>query len=390
MVYMDYNATSPVRQCAIDAVKACMYGRFGNPSSTHLMGITARDSLDARREMLADIIGAKPEEIIFTSGGTESNNLAIFGYMMANSPGKGLAVSQIEHKSVLRAAQVWSVEDRVKHADGGGVWEIGVTEAGFVSVECFTKLVIDNETMLAAVMLANNETGAIQPITAIRELATAYGVDLHVDACQALGKIPVNVDELGAGMMSMSAHKIGGPAGIGALYVRDGIEIAPRMVGGHQERDLRAGTENVAGAIGFVTALQEARDQAREEWYRLLQLREQLQEGIARTIPETVRNHPDLVEDGLPHVLNYSFPGADNELLVTMLSENEVYVSTGSACDSGTLAPSYVLTAMGRDEEVAGSAIRFSFGWNTRESDIDVLLAVLPPIIEDARKAAAY
>jgi len=388
MIYLDYNATCPIRLEAIRSMR--MYYQAlerGNASSVHKAGIYARDDLEQARADLADIIGAEPEEIVFTSGGTESNNMAIFGYMRANSPGKAIALSDIEHKSVLMPAAAWGTEDRARHPEGGQIRKISLTPKGFISANGLRKIAPD--IMYAAVMHANNETGAIQKMQDIKKVCQEHGIDIHVDACQTLGKIEVNVQELGAATMSMSAHKIGGPIGVGALYTRNGIQLKPMILGGHQEADRRGGTENVAGIVGFISALLAAKNKHEEETETLWALHEQLQLGITR-ISDVVANYPARIENRLPNTLNYSFLGTDSEVVVTLLSERGIYVSTGSACEAGSLAESYVLMAMGKDKEIAGSAIRFSMGWKTREKDIDQAMEILPDVIEEARKVEAY
>lgn len=394
MVYMDHNATSTIRPEVLDRLEDLNLFPIANPSSPHAAGAEARKHLDSAREKIAKAINCKPTEIYFTSGGTEANNMAILGYGTGGAGvGHTVVSSSVEHPSVVRTADYWSAIDRSMHAEGGRLRTLDVDDKGKVSVKDVERILRDvanqgGRVALLCLMHGNNETGIIQPIQEVSKITRNYGVTLHVDACQTLGKIAVDVEFMSAGMLSMSAHKIGGPKGIGAIYIRDGIEINPLMRGGHQERGYRPGTENVAGAVGFGVAVDIAMDGMTTEYDRLEKLRDKLSMGLQRLIADVEYN--TIWPDPLPHVLNMSFLGTESDVLLHMLSDEEIYVSDGSACESGQLGTSKVLKAMGRTAEEASSVLRFSLGWSSTEEDVDIVLETLPRIVEEARKVNAY
>jgi cysteine desulfurase len=342
-IYLDYNATAPLREASFAAMTRALR-QTGNPSSVHRAGRQSRRLLEEAREAIAAIIGADPAGIIFTSGGTEANNLALSAF-----PGRKIAASAVEHPSILKGSV-----DRVIPVDGDGVVEPAALEAE-----------LGDGPALVSVMLANNETGVIQPISQIAEIAHRHGALLHVDAVQALGKLPIDMQSLGADLISLSAHKIGGPQGVGALVLRDpDLELAPRMIGGGQERRHRAGTENVAGIAGFAAAVKDLGD----DGARLARLRDDMERACLSAIPELVRFGHKVGR--LPNTSCLAIPGLPAQTLLMALDLEAVAVSAGSACSSGKLAPSAVLLAMGEDT-LAGSAVRISIGWATSETEID-------------------
>ena len=351
-VYLDYNATAPVRPEVCAAVAEAL-AALGNPSSVHRFGQKARRRVADARESVAALVGARPAEVVFTSGGTEANNLALRGCSRTR-----IIVSQIEHDSVLGA---------VPQAT-----RIPVDENGIVRIDSLeTTLAADPEPSLVSVMLANNETGVIQPVEEVAACAHAHGALVHCDAVQAAGKIPVDFTALGADFMSLSAHKLGGPQGVGALIVRDGVAIAARLRGGGQERSMRAGTENVPGIAGFGVASLAAR-QALEGYSRLTALRDRLESRI-RTMAPSAR----FFGQGARRLANtacFTMPDVPSETQVIALDLAGIAVSAGSACSSGKVRPSHVLQAMGASDAEAGSGIRVSLGWLTDDVEIDRFL----------------
>ena len=349
--YLDYNATAPMRPAVADAMAAAL-GATGNPSSVHRFGRLARQRIEEARGTVAALVGARPGQVVFTSGGTEANNLALAGV------GRPAVVSAIEHDSVLRAAPA---APRVPvHADGA------------IDLDALDDLLgACAEPAVVSLMLANNETGVIQPVAKAAALARAHGALVHCDAVQAPGRIRVDFDALGVDMMSLSAHKLGGPHGVGALIVADHVILAPSLRGGGQERQRRAGTENVAGIVGFAAAA-EAAINAIADMARLGRLRDRLEQALAALAP-------DLVVFGAraPRLANTScltMPGVAAETQVMALDLAGVAVSAGSACSSGKVSPSHVLAAMGAGRELADQAIRVSLGWATVDADIDLMI----------------
>jgi len=362
--YLDNNATTPMCEEAINAMDEVHRTAYGNASSVHLMGAEARKLLEAARESLAGMIGCEPGELYFTSGGTEANNWALRG-ILENRPELGIIHSAVEHKSILKTcnAMTFQRSDRIA-VDEDGIVDIDNLETVLRRRCC---------DYLVSVMLANNETGVIQPIPDVVSLLRETRPDslIHVDAVQAFGKIPVNVKDLDVDLMTISAHKLGGPAGIGALYVRKGVEIAPMIVGGHQEGDLRAGTENVAAAVGFqVAALQrdERRRKSGEYIKAVCTHVANLRYMLAAELDNIWINGGGCYR--LPNTVNIGFEGVDSDALVLMLSAHGVFVSNGSACEAGSDEGSHVLRAMGQDDEKSRSAIRFSFSDDLPEGAI--------------------
>jgi len=343
-VYLDHNATSPLRPEAREAVlEALACG--GNPSSVHADGRAARRRLEDARERIARRLGVAPARIVFTSGGTEADNLALH---QAEGP---VLVSAIEHPAVLEARP-----DALR---------IPVTPEGVVDLAALETLLQEHRPQLVAVMLANNETGAIQPVAEVARLVHARGALLFVDAVQAPGRIPFAPDALGADLLALSAHKIGGPAGIGALVVRDGLELRPLLRGGGQERRRRSGTENLAGAMGMAAALDAVCD---EEALRIRKLRDEMEEALEREVPEVRilgRSVPRL-----PNTSCIALPGVDATTQLVRLDLDGISVSAGSACSSGKIGRSHVLAAMGLPPGIARGAIRVSLGWSTTADDI--------------------
>ncbi|MGK7346796.1 MAG: cysteine desulfurase family protein [Candidatus Nitrospinota bacterium M3_3B_026] len=380
LVYLDNNATTPVRPEALEAMLPFYEASFGNPSSAHRLGREAKAWISDARETIASAIGAKPSEIFFTSGGTEADNLAVKGFAAANRSGASPAIvtSAIEHPAVFGSLEY--LEN-----NGIAVRKAPVSGAGAVDEKAVAEAV-DDDTILVTIMLANNESGVIQPVGRIAELARTKGAAVHTDAVQAFMKIPVNVDDLGVDMLSLSSHKVNGPKGVGALYVRSGTKVEPLFHGGHHERGLRAGTENAPGIIGFAKAVELGAAELESEAERIRSLRDELERRIIETIKDVRVNGGG--ERRLPGTLNASFKGADGEALFINLDMEGVLVSTGSACGSGAMEPSHVLKAMDVPAEFINGSLRISLGRQNTMEDVDYLMAVLPDIVERARGAS--
>ena len=374
-VYLDYAATAPLRPEARDAMLAVLSERWGNASSIHRWGREARAALEDARARFAAVIGASPAEIVFTRGGTEADNLAVIGRASVEAT-KSIACSAIEHKAVLQSA-------RAVAADGRALHEIGVDQDGRVDVGQVREIVAGDPPAVLSVAWASNEVGVIQPVDEIAAICRDAGVTFHSDAVQALGKLRVRVDEVAAALLAFSAHKIGGPKGVGALFVRRGTQLAPLMHGGGQERGLRPGTEDVAGAVAFAAAAEAAETEREEVMARIGALRDRLEAGLRARVPGLVVN--SAAAPRLPTVSNVSVPGADPEMLLMGLDLEGIAASSGSACSSGAVQPSHVLLAMGLPPEMAGPSVRFSLGWGTTEKEVERVLEVFPGVVARVR-----
>ncbi|MDR2103722.1 MAG: cysteine desulfurase [Treponema sp.] len=382
-VYIDYNATTPLKK----EVKAAMVEDFeiyGNASSMHASGRIAHARVEEARRFVGELLGAPAEDLIFTSGGSESNN-TVFQTMRrlaSGADGKVLAegrteiiTTAIEHPCVLNSATFLQTL-------GFKVTFLPVDAYGKIKTAAY-KDALSEKTLLVSVMMANNEIGTIQDIREIAALAKASGAWMHTDAVQAVGKIPVNVQELGVDYLTMSAHKIYGPKGIGALYVRKGAPLFPLIHGGHQEDGFRAGTYNNFGILGFGRAAALAVDDIAVYGRDIRVLRNRLRDGLLEKVPNIkINGHP---EDVLPNTLNVSFPGAEGESILLSMDIMGIEASTGSACASGSLEPSHVLMAIGVGPELAHGSIRFSLGWGITAEDIDYIIETVPPIIARLR-----
>ena len=358
-IYLDHNATTPVAPPVADRMDAALREEFGNPSSVHHFGQRAKAAIDEARAAVAALIGAEASEIVFTSGGTESDNFAIRGAAEALelTGRKHLVTTAIEHEAVINTFKALARR-------GWATTAVKVDQSGIVSPDAVTESLTD-QTALVSVMHANNEIGTIQPVAEIARLAKARGALVHTDAVQSVGKIPVDIKALGVDLLSISAHKIYGPKGVGALWIRRGLRIAPLMTGGKHERSRRAGTENVAGIIGMGVAAQLARAKMIEEGTRLAALRDSLEDGVLAAVSGTMINGARAPR--VPNTTNISFDRVEAESLLIALDLEGIAVSTGSACSSGTLEPSHVLKAMGFSAHRAQNSIRFSLGAATTD-----------------------
>ena len=382
-VYLDHSATTPVDPRVVEAMLPYLTEKFGNASSVHMFGQEARAAADRARRQVAALIGARTNEIIFTSGGTEANNLAIFGVCeVAAAHGRHIITSTIEHPSVRGAI------DRLEK-QGWVVTRLPVYDDGIIRLED-VRSALRPDTVLVSVMMANNEIGTIQPIAEIGLLVNeerqrgGRHLCFHTDAVQAAGRILVNVESLGCDLLSLSAHKIYAPKGTGALYLRRGVRVTPQQIGGHQERERRAGTESVANLVAFGKAAELAQRELAERNQHTRRLRNRFETGVVQSIDDIAFNGER--EPRLPHLSNISFRFIEGEGLLIHLDLQGIAVSTGSACSSGTLEPSPVIRALGRNEELARGAIRFSFGKDNIDEDVDYLLEVLPRAVESLRR----
>ncbi len=380
-VYLDHSASTPVDSRVVAAMLPYLTTSFGNPSSVHLFGQEVRAAVDRARREVANLIGAQANEIIFVSGGTEANNLAIRGLCETHTSGKGhIITSTIEHPSVRGCCDALEKQ-------GWEVTRLPVSEAGIVGVND-VRAALQPNTVLISVMLANNEIGTIQPIAEIGELMRAVRADnpqlrFHTDAVQAAGRLSLNVATLGCDLLSLSAHKLYAAQGVGALYVRRGVKLAPQNIGGHQERERRAGTESVPNIVAFGEAAKLAREELDQRSKHTRRLRDRFESAVSERIPDIIFNGDR--ERRLDHISNISFRFIEGEGLLISLDLQGVAVSTGSACSSGTLEPSPVIRALGRNDELARGAIRFSFGKDNMDADVDYALEVLPRVVETLR-----
>lgn len=386
-VYLDNNATTPLHPKVQEALKHAL-PLYGNASSYHSFGREAAQEIDKARENTASFIGAEPGEIIFTGSGSEANNtvLNIFSWTCSRDEycfagGKELITSEIEHPCIMETS-------KCLRARGKQVSYIPVDEYGRIDMKALEGT-ISSATGLISIMLANNEIGTVQDIRKVSRIAHENDVLVHTDAVQAMGKIPVDVNDLNVDFLSMSGHKIYGPKGVGVLYVRKGTPFCPLIRGGHQEQGRRAGTENTLGIAGLNAAVSACRDEMDEYVPRIRKMRDTLRLGIEERIPDIrINSHP---EECLPNTLNVSFDGAEGESILLYLDLEGIAVSTGSACSSGSLDPSHVLLAAGLEPEQAHGSIRFSLGRENTEEDIEYVLEKLPPVIEKIRgMSAAY
>ncbi|MGA3174212.1 MAG: cysteine desulfurase family protein [Syntrophorhabdales bacterium] len=376
VVYLDYAATTPAAKEVIDTMIQYFAGVYGNPSSTHALGNEARQALEEARATIARYIGARRDEVFFTSGGSEANNTALKGIAFANRHrGEHIIVSSIEHHSILEACLF--LEEQ-----GFRVTYLPVDRHAWVSPNDVEKAITD-KTILISVMHANNEVGTIEPITEIGRIAKEKEVYFHTDAVQTLGHIPVDVNDLSTDLLSASAHKLYGPKGVGLLYVRRGVKISPLIHGGDQEGDLRAGTENVAGIVGFAKAAEVAEREYDKEARELVRLREMLTDGLIGIGGVHLNGHPDYRLSGN---VNVTIDGADGEDLLLDLRLEGICASNGSACNSVKTRPSHVLVAMGLSPTAARSSLRFTMGRQTRESDVENLLDVMPSVVTRCRR----
>jgi cysteine desulfurase len=385
--YLDHAATTPMRAEAVAAVTAELT-RTGNPSSVHGSGRAARRVVEDARELIASRLGAEPAEVVLTGGGTEADNLAVKGAFWARRDAgrREVLVSAVEHHAVTDAA-LWLAQTQ-----GADVGLLAVDGAGRLDLDAYAATV-GPRTAVASVMWANNEVGTLQPVREVAEAAHAAGAVAHSDAVQAVGHVPVHFGASGLDLLSLTAHKLGGPVGVGALLARRGVALTSVQHGGGQERDVRSGTLDVVGAAGFAAAVDVAVRTLEEEAAREVALREELFTRIRAAVPDARRYGAATDADpgaGLPGVLSVGLPGAPGDAAVMLLDAAGVDVSTGSACSAGVTAPSHVLTALGASESEARSVVRFSLGHTTTQADLERVSAVLPDVVARARAAAAY
>jgi cysteine desulfurase len=377
-IYLDHAATTPARPEVVEAMVPLL-GGF-NPSSLHAEGRTARMAVDDARESVARVLGAAPREIVFTGGGSESDVLAVVGAARARRErGRHVVTTAVEHHAVLHAVDVLE-------RDGWRVTRLPVDARGLVDPDAFAAA-LTPETTVASVILANNETGVIQPVAQLAAVARGRGVAFHTDAVQAAGWLPLDADALGVDLLSLSAHKVQGPKGVGALYVRRGTPLEPLIVGGGQEHGLRAGTENLAGIAGFATALRLADAERRETAPRVAALRDRLEAGIRATIPDAVVNGAGAPR--LPGIASVAFADAPSDALLIRLDLDGIAASAGSACAAGSLEPSHVIAALGLGERYRRGVVRFSLGRTTTAAEIDAVLGKLPALLASVRTPLA-
>jgi cysteine desulfurase len=380
-IYLDHNATTPVDPAAADAMMRALQDLFGNASSVHYYGQQAKAAIDDARSAVAALIGAEPSEIVFTSGGTEADNFAIRGVAEALevTGRKHLITCGIEHEAVLNTFKALAKR-------GWRTTVLPLDARGIVSPDALRDAMTD-DTALVSIMHANNEIGTVQPIAELAAIAKARGALFHTDAVQSAGKIPVSARALGVDLLAVSAHKFYGPKGVGALWAKRGVRLSPFLAGGKQERNRRAGTENVPGVIGMGVAAARAAQKMTAEATRLSALRDRLENGILAAVPSTDVNGAR--DARVPNTTNISFERIEAESLLIALDLEGVAVSTGSACSSGTLEPSHVLKAMGLSSHRAQNSIRFSLGASNTEEQIDHVISILPRVVTKLRSLSA-
>jgi len=368
-IYLDHSATTPVREEVVEAMLPYLGKSFGNPSSIHFFGQQAKAGLDESRDILAESIGAEPSEITFTGSGTEADNLALVGTILASPVGRRhLITSAIEHDAILKTAAF--VEEL-----GCRVTYLPVDGDGFISLDVLSDA-IDDDTALISIMHGNNEVGTIQNVREIARIAHQRGVLFHTDAVQTFGQLPIDVNELGVDLLSVSAHKIYGPKGVGALYVRRGTPIVAEMRGGGQERGRRSGTENVAGIVGFAAAVGLILPERADISAKLALMRDKFIDDVLTTIPGSSLNGP-VGEDRLPNNINFSFDNIEGEALLLNLDIAGIAASSGSACSSGSIEPSHVLIAMGKPTSSKRGAIRLTLGRETTSEELQIAFEIL-------------
>ncbi len=384
-IYLDYAATTYIDPRVLQKMKPYLTNVFGNASSLYLLGRESKVAIEKARQDVARILNAVPKEIIFTGSGTESDNMAILGIARAyKNEGNHIIVSKVEHKAVIESAKKLEKE-------GFRVTYLNVDSNGFVKLNEFKKA-LNKKTILVSIMYANNEVGTIQPIKKISQIIKKFRGEkllpaFHSDACQAAGAFSLKINEFGVDLLTLNGSKIYGPKGVGCLYVNKNYKIEPLIVGGSQERGLRAGTENQALIVGFSEALKLAEKLRKKESERLKKLRDYFIKRVLQTIPRSRLNgHP---KNRLPNNINLSFAGVEGESLILMLDQYGIFASTGSACTSHDLSPSHVLMAIGLSEELAHGSLRISLGRKTTKKDLDYVVKVLPSIIENLRKMSA-
>ena len=379
-IYLDHNATTPVDSAVVDTVSHVLQNCYGNASSVHTFGQSAKALLDDARNTVASLLGAQPAEIVFTGGGTESDNLAIRGAAGLHNPSRRhIITSTIEHEAVLN-----TIKDLTRQ--GWTATYLPVGASGIVNPADLEDA-ISEQTALVSVMHANNEIGTLQPINKLASIAHSFGALFHTDAVQTAGKHPVNVSELDIDLLSISGHKFNGPKGVGALWIKRGTRLTSSLTGGRQERNRRAGTENVAGIAGLGIAARVASNKLTRETSRLEQLRNRLESDILRNITGTELNGNG---QRVSNTTNISFRGIEAEALLIALDLEGIAVSTGSACSSGTLEPSHVLRAMGLPPQRAQSSIRFSLGLGNTEEQVTRVVESLPPIVSKLRQLSGH
>ena len=385
-VYLDHNATTPVEPEVLDAMLPYFSAEFANAASIHTPGQRARAAVETAREQVAALLGARPQEIVFTSGGTESDNHAIFG-IVRNAPGasKHVITTQIEHEAVLNACQALEKEggNTAGNRPAIEVTYLPVDSSGLVDPEALRDA-IRPQTALITVMHANNELGTVQQLDKIGKIAAQNDIYFHTDAVQSAGKIPLNVNALGVDLLAISGHKIYAPKGIGALYIRGGTRLRQLLYGGHHQRGFRPGTENVPGIVGLGKAAEMARQSLAEDAVRVSALRDDLERGLLARVPQARANAA--AAPRTPNTSNMTFPGIEGEALIIALDLKGLACSTGAACSSGAVEPSHVLTAIGLPPEEARASIRFSLGRHTAPAEIAFALDVVPAAVAQLRE----
>jgi cysteine desulfurase len=379
-IYMDHSATTPVAKEVLEAMLPYFSEKFGNASSLHSFGLEAKEALEASREKVAKLLGARPEEVIFTSGGTESDNLALKGIAYRNrEKGKHIITTAIEHPAILEVC-------RRLETEGFEVTYLPVTAEGLVDPAALEGA-IRKDTILISVMHANNEIGTIQPLVEIGRLAAERDIYFHTDAVQTAGKIPIGVDELGVDLLSMSAHKLYGPKGVGALYIRRGTRIESIIQGGGHERGLRSGTENISGIVGLGRAAELSQETMSQEAERLARLRDRLASLVLENVKDAWINGS--MTKRLPSNLNFGFKYVEGESLLLFLDSKGIAVSTGSACSSHKLEPSHVLRALGLSPEECHGSLRITMGRSNTEEDVDFVAQSIAEAVERFRGISA-
>lgn len=379
-IYLDNNATTAVAPEVLAAMLPYLGELYGNPSSMHSFGGQVGEAVDTARERIAALLGAGPDEIIFTSCGSESDNTAIWSALQTQPEKRHLITTRVEHPAVLNVVQYWERQ-------GYHVTLLGVDGKGRLDLDEYAAALSD-DTALVSIMFANNEVGDIYPIQAMAEMAKERGILFHTDAVQAVGKTPIDLRHLPVDMLSLSGHKIHAPKGIGVLYVRKGVRFRPFLRGGHQERGRRAGTENVPYIVGLGMAAQLSSDHMQEERVNVARLRDKLENGLLERIPDCMVNGD--VENRLPNTSNIAFKNVEGEAILLMLDRLGICASSGSACTSGSLEPSHVLRAMGVPFNYAHGSVRLSLSRYTTEEDVDYVVENFPGVIETLRAISPF